>query len=125
MNYNDIDDMDMNDNLQNGYVSSGIGLINSHTLPQCNKSINSNEMNWGVKMFNVSDGNCYKNIHTVYESKNHSSVYSTNKSDENTPNRSEIENTGLQNGVDIDVMLAASKLRQYVNMEYNNEHHNI
>ena len=36
MNYNDRNDTDMNDNLQNGDVSSGIGLLNSHTHPQDN-----------------------------------------------------------------------------------------
>ena len=36
INYNDRDDMEMNDNLHNGYVSSVIGLINSYTIPQCN-----------------------------------------------------------------------------------------
>ena len=33
MNDNARIDKDMNDNLQNGYVTSGIGLLNSHTLP--------------------------------------------------------------------------------------------
>ena len=37
MNYNDSDDMDMNANLQNGDVSSRIGLIKSHTIPQHRK----------------------------------------------------------------------------------------
>ena len=36
MNFNDRDDMETNANLHNGYVTSVIGLINSHTLPQCN-----------------------------------------------------------------------------------------
>ena len=36
VNYNDINDMDMNDNLQNVGVISGIGLINIHILTQCN-----------------------------------------------------------------------------------------
>ena len=36
INYNDRDDMEMNDNLHNGYVRSLIGLINSYTIPQCN-----------------------------------------------------------------------------------------
>ena len=49
MNYNNGNDMDMNDNHQNGDVSSGIGLINSHTLPQCNKLSNLNVINWGLK----------------------------------------------------------------------------
>ena len=82
--------MDMNDDLQNGCVSSGIGLINSHTLPQCNKWSNSTEINWGVKNINISGGHSYTNSHTPSEAKNHSSVYSKKKSDENTPNRFEI-----------------------------------
>ena len=48
MNYNDMDDMDMNTYLQNGDVSIGIGLLNSNTPPQYNKLINLNEMNMGV-----------------------------------------------------------------------------
>ena len=36
MNYNDRDDMETNANLQNGVVSSGIGLIISHTIYQHN-----------------------------------------------------------------------------------------
>ena len=38
MNDDDMIDTDMNDTLHNGYVSSAIGLINSHTLPQDNES---------------------------------------------------------------------------------------
>ena len=34
MNYNDRDDIDINSILQNGDVSSGIGLLNSNNLPQ-------------------------------------------------------------------------------------------
>ena len=32
INYNNSDDMDMNDDLKNGNVGCGIGLINIHTL---------------------------------------------------------------------------------------------
>ena len=39
MNYNGRYDADMNDNLRNGDVSSGIGLINSQAIPQFNESI--------------------------------------------------------------------------------------
>ena len=35
----------MNANLQNGYVSSGIGLIKRHDLPQFNESGTLNEIN--------------------------------------------------------------------------------
>ena len=43
-----MNDTDMNDNLQNGYMSSGIGLLNSHTLPQDNESskLNKNNMSF-------------------------------------------------------------------------------
>ena len=34
-----------------------------------------------------------------------------------------MENTRLQGGIDIDVMLPASTLHQYSNMYYNNEYH--
>ena len=34
-----------------------------------------------------------------------------------------MEDTGLQNGVEIDAMFSTSTLRQYVNMGYNNESH--
>ena len=36
INYNNSDDIDMNDYLKNGDVSCGICLINSHNLYQCN-----------------------------------------------------------------------------------------
>ena len=65
--YNHMHDMEMNDNIQNGDVSSGIGLTNRHTLPQCNKSIRLNEMNWGSKNSYFSGGPCYMNSHTVSE----------------------------------------------------------
>ena len=41
------------------------------------------------------------NSHTVSESNNHSSVYSTDKRNENVTNLSQMENTGMQYGVDI------------------------
>ena len=34
-----------------------------------------------------------------------------------------MENTGSKDGVDIDIILSASTLHQYENIEYNNEHH--
>ena len=49
MNYNDRDDSDRNDSLHYGDVSSGVGLINIHALPQHNKSNNLNDMNMGVE----------------------------------------------------------------------------
>ena len=44
MNSNNRGDMDMNDNLWNRDVSSGIGLIKIHTLTQRNKPSNWNDM---------------------------------------------------------------------------------
>ena len=49
----------------------------------------------------------------------------TKKRDEISTNRSEMENNGLQVGVDIDVMLPVYTLNKYDNIEYNNEQHNI
>ena len=43
--------------------------------------------------------------------------YILEKWDENTHNIYEMENTGLQNGVEIDVMLHASTIYQYFNLE--------
>ena len=34
-----------------------------------------------------------------------------------------MKNTGLQDGVDIDVMLPASTIHKYSNIEYNNGYH--
>ena len=78
MNYNYMNDTDMNDNLQNGYMSSGIGLLNSHTLPQDNESINLNDMNMSVENGNY----CYMNSSIISESKNHNSIDNTKKRDE-------------------------------------------
>ena len=78
MNDNDRIDKDMNDNLQNGYVNSVIGLLNSHTLPQDNESINLNDMNMSVENGNY----CYMNSSIISESKNHNSIDYTNKRDE-------------------------------------------
>ena len=42
--------MEINANSHNGDVISGIGLINSHSIPKFNESRNLNDMNCGVKM---------------------------------------------------------------------------
>ena len=104
------------------YMSSGIGLINSHTISQFNKESDFNYMNWGVENGYVSSGNFYMNRHTLSEVDNHNYIYSRNKRDENSPKLSAMEDTGLQNGVDIDVIIPASTLHQYPNMQYNNEY---
>ena len=77
-------------------------------------------MNMGVENGDVNGGHCYMNSSTGCESKNHNSIYYTNKRDEIAPNISEIENTVLQDCFRIDVMLPESTLHQYANMEYNN-----
>ena len=105
MNYSDRDVMDMNYNSQNEDVGSIIGLLNIHNLPQANKSSNSNEMDMGVENGNVNGGHCYMNSTTWYESIINNDMDYTKKRDEISPNRSEMENNGLQVGVDIDVML--------------------
>ena len=64
MNYNYWDDMDMNSNLQNGDVSSGIGLLKIHTLPPYNESGNLNETNMGIENGDVNGGHCYINSTT-------------------------------------------------------------
>ena len=45
--------MEMNDNLQNEYVSSGMFLLNRHTPPQFNESSKLSKMNWGVKNYDA------------------------------------------------------------------------
>ena len=56
------------------------------------------------------------NGHTLSEAKYHNSIDSTNKRYENVTNISEMEDTGLQDGVDIDAVLPASAINQYSNM---------
>ena len=63
------------------------------------------------------------NIHNISEAKNHNSVDFTENRDESAPKLSTMLNTGLQDGVDVDVLLSTSTLNQYANMEYNNEFH--
>ena len=49
MNYNEINDIDMNDNLWNRDVSSVIVLLKIHTPPQDNEWSNLNDMNKSVQ----------------------------------------------------------------------------
>ena len=67
-------------------MSSGIGLINSHTLSECNKSSYLNDMDGDVENVDASGGHCFMNNHTLYEANNNNSIYSTNKRDGNAPN---------------------------------------
>ena len=116
MHYNDRDDNDINANLHNSGVSSGIGLLNIHNLPQDNYSSNLNYMNMSVENGGVNDGYCYMNSSTVSESKNHNYINCKNKIFEISPNIYVTENNLLPDGFGIDVMSLASALNQYVNM---------
>ena len=75
MNDNDIIDTDMNDTLQNVDVSSGIGLLKSHTLPQNKKSSKINEMNISVGNSDDNGYYCYMNSSTGSIIKNHFFYY--------------------------------------------------
>ena len=86
INSNDRDDMDMNANLKNEDVISGIGLINIHTTPQFKESSNLNEINMGVINVDVNGGHFYMNSPTV-SIKNHISIYSAEKKDDIASNR--------------------------------------
>ena len=77
-------------------------------------------MNIGVENGYVDGDHCYMNSTTVSEAKNQNSVDYTQKRDDIARNISKMENTGLQDDDDIDVMLPSSTLHQYSNMEYNN-----
>ena len=122
MNYNDSYDNDMNYILKNGDVIRGYGSINRDNLSQFIESSNLNDMNRGVETFDVSCGHWYMNSNTIYEAKNPNFMDSTKKRNENAPNLSTMKNTGLKDGDGIDVMLPASTLHQYANMEYKNEY---
>ena len=62
-----------------------------------------NDINWGVENVDVSGGHCYMNSHTLSEANNHYYVYDPKIRDENVANVSEMENSVLQYGVDINV----------------------
>ena len=104
-------------------MNGGIDLINSVTLSQFNKSSKYNDINWGVEKGDVSCVNFYMNSDTLSEANNHNFIDTTNKRNKNVTNVSEMKNTGLQDGVDIDVMLSESTLHQYSNTECNNYYH--
>ena len=79
INYNDRIDTDMNKTLQNGDVSSVIGLLNSHTLPQYNESSQLNDMNMSVDNGDVNGCYFYINSSTGSDINNNSSIDYTNK----------------------------------------------
>ena len=125
MNDNDRIDADTNKTLSNGDVISGIGLLKSNILPQDNESKKLNEINMSVENGDVNGDYFYMNCFTGSDVKNHISIDYTKKRYGIYTNRYLRENNGLPDGVYIGDMLPASKLNQYVNIEYNNEHHNF
>ena len=106
----------MNDYLPNGYVSSGIGLLNIHTIPQDNLSSKLNVNNTSVDNGDFNGDYCYTNGSTVSVINNHNLVDYKNKIDAIYTNRYLRENKILPDGVDIDDMSLAYSLNQYVNM---------
>ena len=118
-------DTNMNNHLQNGYVISGIGLLNGHILPQNNESSKLNEKNISVDNGDINCEYCCINSYTVSVINNHNLVYYTSKRDQFSTNKYLRENNVLLNGVDIDDMSPESTLNQYFNMEYNNVNHNL
>ena len=116
INSNDRDDMDMNANLKNEDVISGIGLINIHTTPQFKESSNLNEINMGVINVDVNGGHFYMNSPTV-SIKNHISIDSAEKKYDIASNRYQMENIGSHDGVDIDIALPESIFHQYEKIE--------
>ena len=56
------------------------------------------------------------NSHTQYEANNMSYLDYIKKRGGNVPNVSEIEDTVLQDGVDIDAMFSGSSLHKYYNI---------
>ena len=79
MNVNNSNDTYMNDTVQNGDVSSGIGLINIHTLPQDSELSTLNEVNMSVENGDINGDYFYMNGSTGSESKNHDSIDYKNK----------------------------------------------
>ena len=77
-----------NENLHNGDVSSGIGLLNRHTLPQAKKSRKPNEINMNIENCDVNGDYWYMNSSTSYVIKNHNSIDYTKKRYETSTNRS-------------------------------------
>ena len=116
MNNNDRIDLDMNETLQNGDVSSGIGLLKSQTTLQYEKFVKLNKMNMSVDNDNYNGGHFYMNSSTGYEPKNQNSIDYTKIRDEISTNIYLRENNGLPDGVDIGDMLPASAPNHYVNI---------
>ena len=82
-------------------------------------------MNMSVDNGDVNGDYFYMDSSTRYESNDQSSFDYTKKRDEIYINRCLIEHNGWPYSARIDVMLPASMLNQYDNMECNNKHHNL
>ena len=67
MNDNDRNGTYTNETLHNGYVSSGIGLLNRNTPPQDNESGNLNEINMSVENGDVNGDYFHMNSSIGYE----------------------------------------------------------
>ena len=80
-----------------------------------------NEMYMSVDNGDINYDYCYMNSSNGSKSKNHNSIDYTNKRDEISTTRYLMENNRLTNSVGIGIMLTASTLNQYANMEYNDE----
>ena len=109
----------MNDKLQNGDVSSVIGLLNSHAIPQDDELINLIAIFISVHNGDVNVIYCYINDSTGSESKDRNSIVYI-KNMKFLPHIYLMKSNELPDGVGIDDMLDASALDQYVNMEYIN-----
>ena len=79
INDNDRNDIDMNYNLQNGYMINITGLLNSQNTPQYNESSNFNDMNMSVYNGDVNGDYYYINSTTVSESNNQNYINYTKK----------------------------------------------
>ena len=78
-----------------------------------------------VENGDINDDYCYMSSSTGCVIKNPNYIDYTNKIYEISTNIYLRENNGWPDGVDIDDMLPESFLNQYINTEYNNEHHNL
>ena len=113
---NNIDDIEMNCDSNNGGVSRGIGLINSYNLYQFNESSCFGSIYWDVESIDVSGGHFFMKSHTLSEAKNQTSIDSTNKRYGNVPNVYEMEDTGIQDKVDIGAISSSITIHQYSNI---------
>ena len=117
MKDNDCIGTDMNETFHNGYMSSGIGLLNSHNTPQDNEWSKPIEMNISFDNGDINGDYLYINSSTGSVIRNNNSIEYKNKIDEISTRKDLMGNNGLTDGVDIDNMLPECAPNQYVNME--------